>query len=192
MKNKLHNLPGFTVLEFLIVLSMIVLLMGVVLMGLNNSRSHTRDQIRMSNIKKIEIGLAQFYQICRNYPQSLYSSGSSYATCPELAAQGKSIKDFIPDLDSFDFDPSRTSVTNTGYKYVPLTFASGETSCTGYHIGVALEEVGNSNAVNDSQFDSTSSAVHPCNGTFTIYPFNGNQTTGTTTSPLIFDHVVNY
>jgi type II secretory pathway pseudopilin PulG len=116
-KDKFKYLPGFTVLELLIVIAMMVLLMGMVLMGLNNSRSHARDQGRISDIKKIQIGITQYYQVCGNYPVTLDAN----AACTNLSSQGKSLKDFLPDIDSFGFTSG-----NTGkYKYVPITYVSG-------------------------------------------------------------------
>lgn len=186
-KNNLKNLRGFTVLELLIVIAMMVLLMGMVLVGLNNSRKNARDQERISNIKRVQIGLSQFYQVCGHYPPTLAASSIfTTATCPALGsgtATYKTFKDFVSDITSLNFNS-----TGSRYKYVSLTYVSGGSGaqCSGYHIGVDLEETSNALATKDSQFNSAAlpTGIHTCN-TPNPNPFNG-------TTPGVYDAMVNY
>lgn len=182
------KLKAFTMLEMLIVISVMVLLLGIVFMSINNARAHTRDQARIANIKRIEIGLANYYQVCKEYPKDL----QDFATCDRLSAtaQGtpdpKTLADFIPGVSSFGFN------MGTGYLYTPITYDvtyAGTVNCVAdsYHIGVTLEEKKSTLAERDSEFDSTASGVYRC------LPVLGSAPgfKGISNNPLIYDHVVN-
>lgn len=176
-KNNLKNLRGFTVLELLIVIAMMVLLMGMVLMGLNSSRSHARDQARISDIKKIQIGITRFYQACGHYPTELIHDASCFGP-----GASEELINFIPDIASFNIYGA-----GSRYKYTPLSYKTGSSpqDCTGYHIGVILENSNNALATKDSQFNSLAlpSGIHLC--TTSTSGFNGS-VTGT------YDVMVNY
>ena len=135
---------GFTVLEFLVVIGIMGVLVLLVLVGLTGARANAREQARVSNIKTIVVGLAQFHDICRTYPAVLLSTDVS-ATCPEL--NGKTLKDLVPDIDDFKFnDPA------SDYVYTGLADISDPASCIGFHIGVKLETDGNSFSTTKSGF----------------------------------------
>jgi hypothetical protein len=160
---------AFTVLEFIIITAIIVTLLGITLGGINTSRKHARDQVRIANIKRIEIGLADFRQVCGHYPSQL----QSWSSCDKLQStaqnfiragiSSKQLSDFIPDIDSFDFNGVTSTYT---YTYAGITYDSSLISnsdcATGYHIGVRLEDK-NTFAENDSQFDSAVTGVYRCN-----------------------------
>ena len=157
---------AFTALEFLIVVAIVILITGITLVSINTSRKHARDQMRISNIKRIEIGLADFRQVCGHYPSQL----QSWSSCDNLqsAAQNligvgipnKQLSNFISDIDSFNFNGVTSIYTYAGLAY-DSSLVSNPDCATGYHIGVRLEDR-NTFAENDAQFDSTASSVYTC------------------------------
>lgn len=181
------KLKAFTMLEMLIVISVMVLLLGIVFMSINSARAHARDQARIANIKRIEIGLANYYLACKEYPKDL----QNFTTCDALSAtaQGtpnaKTLSDFIPGISGFAFNMS-----GSDYLYAPITYDVnyvGATNCVAdsYHIGVILEEKKSTLAERDSEFDSTVSSVYKCLPAFgRASGFKGNSST-----PLIYDRV---
>lgn len=148
---------GFTVLEFLIVVAIMAILIGLILVGLTNARVDSRDQARITNIQNIVVGLTQFHDICRVYPAVLSSADPS-ATCFELG--GKTIKDIIPEIDSFAFNAQ-----GSDYLYTGLADASDNLLCTGFHIGVKLEGTPDGFASSRSAFGPSSygsQTIVPC------------------------------
>jgi hypothetical protein len=157
-----RNFKAFTAAEFIVVLAMIVIILGIVLSSFSNARAHARDQARIANIKKIEVGLAQFHQICGYYPAQL----DPWTTCEALSAgnQGGMVDvmliNLIADINLIPFNQG------LDYWYVATTHDSsltGLVNCgTGYHIGVILEESNSKVASTDSQFDSKTPSVNKC------------------------------
>ncbi len=119
------NQKGFTVLEFLIVITIMAILLGLILVGFTAARKSSRDQVRVSNAQTLVVGLTQFYDICRSYPPTLDGT----ETCDGLA--GKTLKDIIYNADSYKVNPE--------FHYAGLADPSDRTSCTGYHVVVTLE-----------------------------------------------------
>jgi prepilin-type N-terminal cleavage/methylation domain-containing protein len=63
--------PGFTVLEFLIVLAIMLILIAIALPGLQQSRVKAEDEKRITDLRTITLGLEQYKQLCEQYPATL-------------------------------------------------------------------------------------------------------------------------
>ncbi len=142
---------GFTVLEFLVVTAIIGILLAIVLASLNLSRERARDDVRISNLQRVMIGLEQYRDVCGAYP--LLLKKTSNLGCPT----GISVGTFIPTIDDLQFETG-VLIGTAEYKYTPLSaFASGK--CTGYHIGTVLENLERPVLAKDgyagTDFDST-------------------------------------
>jgi prepilin-type N-terminal cleavage/methylation domain-containing protein len=136
---------GFTVLEFLVVLTILVILIGLVLVGLTRVRSRARDEEKISRLQSVVVALEQYHDICREYPMALSPAGQT--TCPALGAN--SFETLAPGVDIFLFnDPA------SDYYYSGLTLADGSISeCVSYHIGVRLENSDAGTASQKSDFN---------------------------------------
>lgn len=137
---------GFTVLEFLVVITMIGIIIAIAFASLSLSRSRSRDDQRVAKVQQVSVALEEFYKECKEYPLTLTASYPCGQT-------GKTLGSFIGDIDNTVFNQSTSE-----YHYIPLSF-SGQTigaGCTGYHLGVQLENQNNSFASRDSEVDSTS------------------------------------
>jgi prepilin-type N-terminal cleavage/methylation domain-containing protein len=145
--------PGFTVLEFLIVLAIMLVLIAIALPGLQQSRAKAEDEKRITDLRTIALGLEQYKQVCEEYPYSLD---------PSQPCEGKTLADFIPDLAKLNLSKL--------FKYVPLSYGDGD-DCIGFHIGVTLRD--NNQIITgsgDQNFDSSDSIF--CTG-FNEQGFNG-------------------
>lgn len=179
MKFILHKkTTGFTVFELLLVMAIIGILVSISLASLTNLKENNKTKEYISNIKRIEVGLAEFYQACGHYPSQLHS----WTTCDKLQlpaqsligglASAKQLSDFIEDIDSFNFN----HVGSSQYYYAGIGFDSSLVSnpdcATGYHIAVYLDTP-NKLSEDDSGYDSRASGVNLCyEQIFPGAPFN--------------------
>lgn len=129
---------GFTLIELLVVIAIIGILSVIVLAAMSNSRRNARDVQRISDLKQIETAL------------ELYSGSNNY-TYPANIYSGSPLASYISALP---VDPS----TGANYNYIGLSLGSATgTPCTGYHLGVVLEN--SSNVVLSGQKDSDYSSA---------------------------------
>ena len=61
---------GFTLIEVLIVIGIVTVLSGVVFGSILASRTKARDNSRIADMKTIELALAMYYDVNREYPAS--------------------------------------------------------------------------------------------------------------------------
>jgi prepilin-type N-terminal cleavage/methylation domain-containing protein len=144
---------AFTVLEFLVVIAIMGILISIVLVGLSAARERSRDDRRIARMQTISVALEDFASDCRAYPLRL---DPTYE-CPSNTALtfGNYISGLPEDLINDSTVPGRIH-------YQPLSFSTNNgTGCTGYHLYVQLEQLGNQTAMRDSNFDSTQFQV--CN-----------------------------
>ncbi len=131
---------GFTVLEFLIVVTIISILVGLILVGLNAARSNARDQKKIADLQRIALGIQQYHDICREYPASLDTG----QTCDNLG--GSAIESIIADLKNYEFN------TGGDYHYTAIADdVKNPDTCSSFHLWVQLEKERNTNA---ARFDS--------------------------------------
>jgi prepilin-type N-terminal cleavage/methylation domain-containing protein len=148
MKNY-HSLfyrEGFTVLEFLVVIAMIGIIIAIAFASLSLSRSRSRDDQRIARLESVSVALEDFYRDCREYPLFLSSSYPCGNT-------GQTLGSYMVDIDSTIFNQ-----TGSEFHYIPLSFAGPDGSghgCTGYHLGVQLENNNNSFSQKDANFNSS-------------------------------------
>lgn len=159
--------PGFTVLEFLIVLAIMLVLIAIALPGLQQSRAKAEDEKRITDLRTITLGLEQYKQICEEYPYSLDPDQSCFDSTLNLS--NKNLSDYIPDL---------VKLNATGlFKYTPLSYSGGSGDCIGFHIGVTLRnEVQQTTLVGDQNFNSTVAPTEICSTASGDYSsgFDGN------------------
>ncbi len=154
---------GFTVLEFLIVITIMGILIAIVLVSLSSSRERSRDDQRIANVQNASIAIEAFYTDCRTYPLELRVG----YTCPTSAI---TLGNYISDLGNWDG-------TNPEYFYQPLSYGNNIEPCTGYHIGVQFENTGNALAVRDAQFNSVGTSICTTDGVdiITDHSFDGTE-----------------
>ena len=135
---------GFTVLEFLIVVAIMAILVGLILVGLNAARENARDQEKISNLRRIALGIQQYHDMCREYPADLIPS---QPLCNTLNTE--TLEKLIPDIGVFRFEDDTSD-----YGYAPIAdgYPEDPDTCTGYHLWVKLEKDRDTNA---ARFDST-------------------------------------
>lgn len=135
---------GFTVLEFLVVIGIMGILIGLVLTSLNMSRERSRDERRITRLQNISVALEEFAKECRAYPLTLTN-----ATVCE-SNQNITFGQFLTDADATLFNQ-----TGSEFFYQPLAYPGySDGGCTGYHLGVQLENPNDAFASRDSNFDS--------------------------------------
>ncbi len=116
---------GFTLIELLVVIAIIGLLASLILASLNTARRKSRDARRIADINQIRLALELYAGAnSQNYTTNIYTAcGAAGSLCPT----------YIPAVPK---DP----VGNIQYNYAAL--GSGA-SCTSYHLGATLAEIGN-------------------------------------------------
>ena len=149
----LKTKKGFTLIELLVVIAIIGILSSVVLASLNTARAKSRDAKRVTDIKQIQLAL------------ELYADQNS-GQYPALITGGTIAPTYISSLPT---DPT----TGSNYFYSALGVGA---SCTGYHLGAALE-INNPVILGN---DRDASAGSPC--TSAAADFNGVSVACTTTA----------
>ena len=113
---------GFTLIELLVVIAIIGILASIVLTALNGARGKSRDATRIAEVKQIRYALELYFGKFNQYPQCL-SAGGSCTTSLDTSGF----------LSKIPTDP----LTGIAYTYAGTGSAS---NCTGYHLGIALED----------------------------------------------------
>ncbi len=158
------NNKGFTILELLVVIAIIGILSAVVLAALNSSRSKGRDAKRIEEIRQIINAVELSYNTTGKYP--------SRAQFLNQTEANKAQNPLSPYLWPIPKDPK----TNAQYNYTGLRpgVTPANAPCSGYHIGVSLE---NDNKLLQADSDFTSSNT-PCRVHPTGTGYTGSQNTG--------------
>lgn len=137
-------------MEFLVVIAIMAILMALVLIGLTNARQQGRDEKKISTVQAITIGLAQFHDLCGEYPEKI---DDTVHQC--LGEQ--TIEQFIPETKGLDFNGN-----SSPYGYAALEMAgvgNQKSYCTAYHIWVKLENNQNGYAAKSSRANSQQSSI---------------------------------
>ena len=143
---------GFSLIELLVVIGIISILTAVIYVSVNQTRSKSRDQERISTILKIKLGLEYYYNLYGQYPQTLWSA-----------------TDFITGLNKLPTtSPGRITEDNLmppnsdyshGYYYVALTRGSDSRICNSYHLYTKLESNTSASVELRAYYDSTGDSV---------------------------------
>ena|SRR3989344_3420989 len=139
---------GFTLIELLVVISIIGILSGIVVTGLNSARVSSRDSDRISDLKNIQLALAQYYNDNGHYPCKFDDviAQSNTACQPQFWGNYMSVLPRDPD-------------TNNYYAYTAMVRTSANpTNCNPggvsfYHLGAAVENPGGSYMEQDDSYD---------------------------------------
>ena len=138
---------GFTALELLVVLAIITILIAVALTGIDLSRERSRDNVRVSDIQLIQLGLQQYYDVCRQYPDSIYDmTASNNNGCPSNSGAHWA---------SFMSDDTPKDPNGSDYYYMGVETFAGQTRCIGYHLGADLEQDDSQHLDTDDDGDSS-------------------------------------
>ncbi len=108
---------GFTLIEVLVVVSIIGILTAILVANYNDARKNSRDKIRKSDLKSLQLAIELYKAQNGSYPSAGCSRGAgiwtgpsaSYGSCTEYIAN--LVPSFIPAL------PQNPSPTGTGYLY---------------------------------------------------------------------------
>ena len=122
---------GFTLVELLVVIAIIGILASIISVNLVTARQKTRDARRISDIKNIQLSLAQYYNDYLKYPTNIYT-----ALAPTYMAA-------VP------YESNSSVVCTDGteascYRYAALNDSGGSADCsvvpaTRFHLGVMME-----------------------------------------------------
>lgn len=86
---------AFSLIELMVVIGIIAVLSAVIMSNYSQAKAKSRDSKRISDIAKIQLALAQFYDRCNAYPKTIdlnYADPQAY-TCPTNT--DVSLKNFI-------------------------------------------------------------------------------------------------
>ncbi|HUD04163.1 MAG TPA: prepilin-type N-terminal cleavage/methylation domain-containing protein [Candidatus Paceibacterota bacterium] len=127
---------GFTLIELMIVIAIIGILITIVLESTSAARSSARDDRRLSDLKEVQVDLAQYYSAERSYP----TATQYYSASPGDSTALKTLQSVLTDTG----DLPTTDPQGFSYGY----YSSDGTS---YCVGTNLE-------VPNNQTDSAGSS----------------------------------
>jgi prepilin-type N-terminal cleavage/methylation domain-containing protein len=111
-----HNRPGFTLIELLAVIAVIAIISTIATISFSNIRSKQRDAQRITDIKKIIIGLEQYKNIYGDFPECEIHFFCDYPNSPYpnywKNCLGEALKPFLGEIP---VDP--VSSPGKGYCY---------------------------------------------------------------------------
>jgi prepilin-type N-terminal cleavage/methylation domain-containing protein len=121
---KIKNSTGFTLIELMVVISIIGLLSAVVYANFNDARAQSRDKVRMTSLKEVQLAL-EFYKAQNGgYPPAGCSvantnfAGPGTASVSGLTACSAYITGLVPDfISALPTDPNQESIPNKGFYY---------------------------------------------------------------------------
>lgn len=134
-------MKGFTLIEILVSISILAILFGVVLTSLSTLQRNSRDAQRVTDLRKIQAALAQYYADQGFYPTSINFGGTYSLTNntgnPNVPSPVKTYLNRVP------ADPYST--TNQ-YWYVSLPNSCNNTGnpCTSYCLYAMREFIADS------------------------------------------------
>lgn len=141
MKRNFSLKRGFTLIEVLIVVAIIGILTAILVANYNDARKNSRDKIRKSDLKTLQLSLELYKAQNGQYPsQGCGTNGSQWAgPGPHSAGWGASceqyinglVPDYIPVLPE---DPNQEDIDNTGMLY--MTDASRQSYKVLVHMSV--------------------------------------------------------
>ena len=179
---------GFTLVELLAVIAIISILMSIVMVSISGSKAKSRDARRISDIRTIQLALAQYYNDNYMYPKNIYALTSAGAAPNNgLVGAYMPVVPYDPQISGVCTDGSQASC----YRYIALT-SGGSPACNSttyipnkYHIGAIFEEATNNELLRDVDApvagSGSMSGFQACTGSGTG-DFNGLTVACTSTS----------
>jgi len=123
MSNTL-NRAGFTLVEIMVVITIISILTSVLYVSFNAARENSRDQVRQSDLKQLQLAIELYKAQNGSYPDSGCGAADSHFAGPGPAAPGNytSCSDWIDGLTpefiaELPSDPTSESETGKGFYY---------------------------------------------------------------------------
>lgn len=163
------RLKGFTLIELLVVVAIIGVLASIVLVSVGGARGKARDAKRVSDIKSIQLALANYYNDYGTYPYNIYKNASGSAA-PLNGLTGAYLP-AVPVDPLSSATPSGCATTPTGagcYNYTVMAVGSAGQSCnaanlpTFYHIGGVLEDTSGTNLTQDVDAVANANSFGSC------------------------------
>lgn len=116
---------GFTLVELMVVVSVIGILSSIVYANFGGARATSRDDVRKSALKEVQLALELYKAQYGSYPQAGCTAGSGVWTgpgptgsLPSAVACDVYITGLTPDfIATLPVDPSRESEPGIGYYY---------------------------------------------------------------------------
>ena len=159
---------GFTLVELLVVVSVIAVLLSVIYASFSNARQSSRDSVRQSALKEIQLALETYknqqgrypHAGCESTPDDNASkwvtkgavSGGSFVSCDEYIAG------LVPEyLAALPVDPNRELETNFGFAY--------RVSVDGQSYKVLVRRTVEHNTITDFT-DEFARCPYVCSGTY--------------------------
>lgn len=121
MKN-VHSRIGFTLIEIMVVIAIISILASVLYVNFNNAREASRDQVRKTDLKQLQLAIELYKAQNGRYPAAGCSAAAwagsgpvntaGYTSCDEWIVG--LVPEFIAELPA---DPTDESENNQGFFY---------------------------------------------------------------------------
>ncbi len=124
MKRHSREKKGFTLIEVLIVVAIIGILTAILVANYNDARKNSRDKIRKSDLKSLQLAIELYKAQYGQYPaQGCGTPGASWAGPGSHPAWGATcdtyiaglVPDFVPALPR---DPNQELENGLGYLYM--------------------------------------------------------------------------
>lgn len=119
------NTHGFSLMEILVVIAIVGILTSILVVNYNQARQSSRDKIRQSDLKALQLAIELYRSQNGTYPaQGCGTPGAQWAgPGPHSASWGASCPEYIiglvPDyIAKLPTDPSRENEDNVGYIYI--------------------------------------------------------------------------
>lgn len=122
----MKNLPGFTLVELLVVMAIIGILAAIGTFGYTEAVKLSRDAKRQADLKLIQSALEQYHNDQHFYPPNSFtvSSGMRFTNATAQLPPPPETKVYLNNVPQ---DPS-VGASNPNYKYIPLTRSLGSCS----------------------------------------------------------------
>lgn len=177
---------GFTLIELLVVIAIIGILASIVLVSLNGARGKARDAKRISDIKSIQLALANYYNDYGFYPYDIYKTNGT-AGQPSLGLAPNYIASMPTDPNSgatqttCNVASGGSPTANGCYEYVAMDPGAGDNiNCNSvngfpvrYHIGAVLEDATNPNLTQDVDAAKDANGYGACSASNGGVDFDG-------------------